>query len=309
MVLRHQSSCLKTKKAGDIMGMGFLNRPPPSVVISEKVKEEDLKRAEKGVEDWLFEELPAEEPHLCALIMGQDGTGKSGLVLDAISDKDIENGYKLVILDLDGGVAPLVSKYHKDRRKGITVKNPMVMSISETGDVIIDYSKTINRIKGVTKYVSENWRDKKIKAFCFDGLSTLTKYCEYQMRIEKHILPEGGVDMRYWKIRYQTFMEIIETIKALPIDTFFIAHEDFIQKQDREISALKEKMNQMAFQKIRCIRKDLPDRVEYSSVIDKNKLRTETEGRETVFCEVVKGGINEEGKAFWKGKGVLDNLR
>src|SRR3990167_1770792 len=48
---------------------------------------------------------------ICCLIYGKDGRGKSGIALDYLSDDDIKNGKKVVIIDIDGGMTPLITTY------------------------------------------------------------------------------------------------------------------------------------------------------------------------------------------------------
>ena len=138
----------------------------------------------------------------------------------------------------------------------------------------------------------------------FDGLSTALTYAENQMRIEKNITPDGGVNLAFWKLRNKLFIETLEQIKSIPIARFFIAHEDFIQSKDNELSSVKAKTNQMMFQKIRCIRESLPNEVVYKAVIDKSKYNVNVEGLEFEFCNVDK----QTGKAEWKGDEIWEKI-
>jgi len=254
------------------------------------------------VGEWI--EIDGEEPNnICALIAGADGTGKSGIVmsfLDTINKKHI-------ILDLDGGCALLLNK--QKNPKNFKIKNPIVFREDDEGNVTIDYEATINRIRATIKWVADNYNKKNIGSFTLDGLSTLLKYAEYQMREDTNLSVDQGVDLRYWKIRYQTFVEIIESAKALPMDKFFISHEDFLKKEDgTKISSIVEKTNQMMFQRIFCEKKEVYDvgtkKISYTATIKKSKGDLKLEGKRIEFGTILLSDEKEQ-KAIWKGDEVL----
>jgi len=236
----------------------------------------------------------------CCLVYGLDGTGKTGIVLDYLTEQEKKDGHKIVVLDLDGGAIPLL-KYHDE--KNIIIKNPMEINKIE-GQTNIDYNMTMERIRATIDVVHDDIEKEKIKAVVLDGVSTLLKHAEYQMRIDKNITADGGVQLRYWVQRNKLFIEILEQIKALPCDKFFVSHEDFILDDKENPSAVKSKTNQMMFQKIRCERVVGKDKVVYSATIDKSKYNVNSEGQKFEFLTVEK-----EKKEFkWEAQKVFELL-
>ncbi len=223
--------------------MDFMNAGNPAQQTEKAVEKKPSQYSDAEVEKWLFEK----EDHtnlMCCLIVGKDGTGKSGIAFDYLTDEDVREGRKILIIDLDSGNIPLLNQYHASKKENFIVKNPLVESFTED-DVYIDYHKTFARMRSVVKWTRNNYKKHKIKAIVFDGLSTALKHAEYQMRLDKNIDADGGVSTRYWLIRNKLFLELLEQIKSLPISKFFIAHEDFILKVGEDNSSLKEKTNAM----------------------------------------------------------------
>ena len=239
------------------------------------------------------------------MIYGKDGTGKTGAALTYLTPEDIAEGYKMLIIDLDGGNLPLIETYYPDTRASYIVRNPEVTTW-EDNEVVIDYRQTMARIRAIARWLTKNYADKKIKAVCLDGVSTLLRIAEYQMRVEKNIDADGGVSTRYWIRRNKSFLEILQLLKGIPIDKFFIAHEDFILPLDakEKVSAVKSKTNQLMFQKVHCTRKQTADDVIYTATVDKNKFNVSTEGKAVDFLKVRR----EDGKWKFRGTEVLNML-
>lgn len=57
--------------------------------------------------------IPPEAP-MKALFYGADGTGKSGTALALLDYLDLDNGEKLVLVDLDAGNLPTILAYHRE---------------------------------------------------------------------------------------------------------------------------------------------------------------------------------------------------
>ncbi|MHA1869046.1 MAG: AAA family ATPase [Candidatus Heimdallarchaeaceae archaeon] len=267
--------------------------------------DEDITFSDKDIENWLLRPVSLNKK-FCMLIYGVDGTGKSGLALSY----PLKKNEKMVVLDLDGGCDVLLVKYHKDKlKKGqIFCQNPLEIkrNVVEGKEIVtIDYSMTMNRVRSVTKYIAKKYRNCNIAVLVIDGLSKLLKHAEYQMRIEKNLTAEGDVSYRYWKRRNQLFLEILEIAKALPIDLILIAHDDFIiLDSDEEIAMVKRETNRLVWQKIRCVRNNLPDKVEYRAIVDKSKYDTSAEGKEITFLTIDK----ESGNYVWKGEKIFKIL-
>ena len=242
-------------------------------------------------------EQATEETHASCfncLVIGNDGTGKSGIVLDYLSKKP----KKSLIIDLDGGNTPLINEYYKDNEK-LIVLNPLEVKMGEE-DVEIDYKMTMAKIKALIKYVREHRVE--YSGLVIDGLSTLLKHAEYQLRIEKNIAPDGGMQMRYWLNRSKVFIEILDFMKSIPvIDKFYIGHEDFMVKED--MAAVKSKTNQMIHQRIICSKKQEMGKVSFIAKIDKSKYNLGMEGKEITFATV------EGDKGTWNATKIFEKLK
>lgn len=258
-------------------------------------KEETNKKLLDDIETWILNDKQKSQK-IVTLIYGSDGSGKSGITLN-FPTKD---GEKIVILDLDGGDLPVAETFHKEKLlKGeIIIKDPTTINM-ETGD--IDYDETFKKIKLVTEWVKKNYEKQNIKLFVIDGISTLLKYAEFKMRDYFKKTVTDGIETRFWKVRSQTFLEVLTLAKAIPINVIFIAHEDFISKDDKELSAVGQRTNQMAFQKIRCIKKEDKDHIVYTAIIDKQKYSPITEGQQINFLSInkIKKEIKWEGSKLW----------
>lgn len=279
------------------------DKPTPKRVVENSIKAIPLYSDDK-IREILYQQADDKEFHYCCLFYGQDGTGKTGL-LQSYPLKDNE---KHIILDLDGGNIPILQTYHKDKINNIIVHNPLVTTNTSEGMKTIDFKETMNKIKWIVDYVRRKYKEDNIKAISIDGLSKLLKFAEGMMRIDKHITSDGGVEYRFWKIRNEAFIEIIEIMKSIPIDKFFVAHDDFIIFEDNlseEISKVKLETNRMMYQKVRCKRKKDKENVEYKCIIDKSKYNAKAEGQELIFLKI----NTKEKKYEWAGQKLFDLLK
>jgi hypothetical protein len=268
---------------------------------------------EQETENWIFAKQD-NASKVCALLYGKDGTAKSGIVLDYPLKKD----EKMIILDLDGGCLPIAMQFHSEKLVNgqIIIKNP----ISYTDDYEIDYLATMKKVRAVCVYLRDNYKKQNVKVVCVDGLSTLLKYCEFQTRTDKHVLPDGGMTITYWKNRMHYFVTTLETIRSLNCDRFFISHEDFIIGEDAEIMTLADmkggklaknkvssvvlKTNQMMFQKLRCDKKKLGKAgMIYTVETDKMKSNPGQEGKVFNILE-----IKDNGEYVWNAKDLYKVL-
>jgi len=255
---------------------------------------------EKEIGDWLFERKGEYKSFFCCLVYGLDGTGKTGI----IQSYPLKDDEKMIILDLDSGNEPLLVIYNKHKEKNLIIQDPLCLKPTK-GLTEIDYIETLNKIRNSVEFIKRNYQKLNIKAICLDGLTTLLKFCEYQMRIEKNINVDGGVNLRYWISRNKLFLETLQQMKSLPIDKFFVSHENFIITADKEVSSVVSNTNQLMFQKLRCIRTNEKEEVIYKVIIDKNKFNVMTEGMEFDFCKV-----NKKDKSFkWRGDKIFEMLR
>lgn len=251
-------------------------------------KEAETLYTDKDVEMWARRKV-GNNSKICCLVYGSDGCGKTGVVFDYLTDADVKAGYSLWVVDLDGGGLPLKESYHKSKGDKLVVIDPLV-TFENTDGTQIDYLKTFAKIRAVIRYVNTHYEKDKIKGIVFDGLSSALTFAEQQMRLEKNIDTDGGVQTRYWLMRNKLFLETLEQIKVLPIAKFFIAHENFIVGDDpnKKVSSVVAKTNALMIQKINCKRVAMPNTVEFFATIDKSKYDVRSEGQRIKFCEVDK---------------------
>jgi hypothetical protein len=265
--------------------------------VPEKIfSDEDIK---KLIEETQKQQKSATSNCFNCLIIGNDGTGKSGIVMDYMSKLP----KKSIIIDLDGGNAPIYESYYKntENKDKIVIITPLEIK-STKDDVVVDYKRTLAKIKAIVKYMKANYIE--FSAIAIDGLSSLLKDAEYLMRIEKNIAPDGGVQLRYWINRSKVFTEILEMLKSIPlIDKFYIGHEDFIMKD--EMAAVKSKTNQMIHQRIICEKRTNLDKVEFVARIDKSKYNISLEGKEYKFASI----NHETKKVEWNASEIFKGLK
>lgn len=252
----------------------------------EKEVPSDIKNILKEAENRDYQNF------MCCLVIGQDDTAKTGIVLDYCSKLP----KKTIVLDVDLGAYEVKTMYHKDSKKIIIPGNILVMD-KTTGD--ISYEETLKIMRQIVNEIKEN--SQEYSAIVVDGISTLLKYAEYLMRIEKNIAPDGGVNLRYWIQRNKRFIEFLESVKSIPnIDKFFIGHEDFIIGE--EAASVKVKTNQAVHQRVICTKETdkKTGTVTFKARVDKSKYNLKKQGKEYIIAIVP-----QEDEPTWNGSGKL----
>tara|TARA_R100000008_G_scaffold55155_1_gene33795 strand:+ start:2086 stop:3060 length:975 start_codon:yes stop_codon:yes gene_type:complete len=98
--------------------------------------------------------------HLFCGVVGHEGTCKSGIVLDSLTDEEAARGDVILCVDFDGGAAAIRSAYHRNRLSNIRVLSPWVM---QTGDrTAYDYPETHNRVMEIGR-AAIDWAEKQTK--------------------------------------------------------------------------------------------------------------------------------------------------
>jgi len=283
--------------------MGLLDKKDTRKIKSKKSRKDSVQPSgvspvysDDKVKTWFGKRMSDLFSDICCMIYGVDGTGKTGIAISYFEPLLLENK-KLVIIDLDGGAWPIVKAHHKKAYEAgnIIIINPMVTTEGEDGTEI-DYKKTFAKIRAIIRYTKRNYEKDNIAGIIFDGLSTLLRYAEYQMRIEKGLDADGTVSWRYWMPRNKLFLETLVYIKSIPIARFFIAHDDFIKEdQDpkKKFASVRRDTNSMMFQKIKCKRADKKGKVIFRATIDKVKYNNTAEGKSFKFLVV------DNDKAAW----------
>lgn len=270
-------------------------------VNSEK---EQIKYSDDRIKQWLFGDIEKSSSNVCCALYGFDGTAKSGIAMDCRTEQEKKEGWKVIIFDLDGGCTPLKVIYH-DNDKNIIIKNPLVRD----GLKNVDYEETFQKLKSSLDYIEQNAQELKIKAIIFDGIDKFLKICEYKMREDANKSVADGVDYRYWKLRNQAYGDVMEQIKLLDIDRYFITHLKDKGNTDASGNTIWEpdwekKTPDMMFQKVRCFRQvktEDGDKVVYmKATIEKCKTNLALEGKTYTIAET-RQYANGDVQAKWYG--------
>ncbi len=264
-------------------------------------KQDKLKFSDDNIKAWLFGDMERSSSNVCCALYGFDGTAKSGIALDCRTETEKKEGWKVIVFDLDGGCAPLKVIYH-DNDKNIVIKNPLTRDEYKN----VDYEATFAKLKASLDYIERNMEELKVKAIVFDGLDKFLKICEYSMReiVGKGV--EDGVDYRYWKMRNQKYHDILEQVKLMDVDRYFITHLKIVETNtgDEYVPDWEKKTPDMMFQKVRCFREQVVEDgekvVRLKAEIEKCKTNLSFEGSVFTIAEIIK---KEDGtvSATWKG--------
>jgi len=241
---------------------------------------------------------------IVALVAGDEGSMKSGIVLNHIKNQLKDTNDKFVYIDLDGGADVLLHHHPEIQNKGKII-NPIIFTKNEDGITVIDYIKTFNVIKETISEIKElyNLGNTNIKFLVIDGLSTILKYAERKMRLDKNIAADGGIQTRFWLERNKHFEEILEFSKSIPINSIFVAHDDFNRKADgKDFASIKQKTLALVHQIIETKKETTDDVVTFTATITKSKYNILTENKTFIVSEV------KDGKYFIKTNELFNSL-
>jgi len=164
---------------------------------------------------------------LCALV-GAEGAGKTGVILDSLTDEEIKNGEVIFVLDFDGGGQTIRTSHHRAHSRNIRVLSPWVMQ-SDTRDAF-DYPATHARVMNIGRTLVEWARNPgnkpKLNSLLVTGLDQWDEVCKNCMFIEDlgtapdgigaKVKPHEQVGMRFnWQIRTTRFHQLTAISKVL----------------------------------------------------------------------------------------------
>lgn len=127
-------------------------------------------------------------------IVGHDGTGKSGIVLDSFQKDPNRNGdEELHCLDFDLGASMLASALHEGDEKIISW-NPWTMGITDR--TAYDYPATHQRVMTIMKYIHHEitHNDKQVWGVLISGVDSWLEICTNNMRISDLGLASDGIE-------------------------------------------------------------------------------------------------------------------
>ena len=261
---------------------------------------ENTEKPKKSIVELYEERLfkkPVQKPNgsLCLLILGENGSCKSGIALDNLTEEDKKNGMKEVIVDADSGCLPLIIAYHlEDYMNGNLIHiDPLEWKENEKGQSVPDYDQTLQNISNIGLTLQKVGKKHKVKTVVLDGLSMIKKHSEFKMRLDNELgsIVNTSFDFKFYKERRQTFNEIVNLYKSLEMDKIFIALPDFIIPQtinpEHPPSAITTDLNAAAFETILCrAEEDSKGNTKWFAKLTKNKLGLEDVGKEICFSEV-----------------------
>jgi len=199
------------------------------------------------IEGWMTDDNSVKSD-ICALLVGNPKTGKTGMALDCRTDEEKATGMKVVCIELNSDNGCKLNKkiFHKDD-PSLIVLDPREFSINDEGDWEFNYIRTMAKIKAFLAYIKANVGKLNIKAIVFDGADVyLSEICENQMRMDESLDISGGVKMTFWKKRNKYFYDVMNMMFTIDVDKYIITHF----KEDSETKKI-----------IYNIQKDFPDKV------------------------------------------------
>lgn len=177
--------------------------------------------------EWMHEQKPRKSS-ICALLVGHNKTGKSGVVVDSRTNQQKKDHMKAIIfeLNMDNGCEVNSRVYHNND-PDIIILNPREYTLDAGGEWVLDRVATMEKVKTMIQTIKEDCDNDSLNlaVLALDGLDTfLSNICENQMRIDEHIDISGGVSMRYWKKRNDYYYSIIDMMLGIDVDLYFITH-------------------------------------------------------------------------------------
>lgn len=242
------------------------------------------------------------------LCIGKDATGKTGSVLSSLLD-DIKDDEKIAVIDIDNSAIGIIKEFHlsKYQSGNILYLNPFCTIEERDGNTSINYKGTIDNIRTAAQVI-QDYMDEgvKIKAVVLDGISSLLEFCEYYMREEKNLDVDAGVQMNFWKVRNRVFREATTVYLKMPVDAYFIAHDDFIKtNDDGTLSSVKQRLHDECSHRLQYYKDFQPSNqniVEFTCIMTKDRTDITNVEREIIFATTNR----KLQKSNWKGSSIND---
>lgn len=197
---------------------------------------------------------------LCGLV-GPEGVGKTGIVLDSMTPEEKARGDVIFVLDFDGGGQTTRVTHHREHAKNIRCLNPSVMfeTLDEDGDVreAIDYPATHRRVMKIGQTLVDwaaNPGDRpQLHSVLFTAVDLWDSVATNCMFIEDlgtapdgigaKVAPHQQIGMRFnWQIRSTRFHQlttIARTLMSLGVRVYLETH--FKDLQDKSGTVIGKK--------------------------------------------------------------------
>jgi len=159
-------------------------------------------------------------------IYGDEGTAKSGVLLDMRTEEEKKNGTKIVVIDVDNSCRPLWEDIW-DCDPNIRIFNPLV-KIGKGTDKRPSYIASYRKVIALLSWIEDNIHDENIGYVAIDGMDTFLKWCEFVMKdTDLGNVDIHNSDVGYdWGKRNQRYYRVLDWLKSLPVATAITAHRD-----------------------------------------------------------------------------------
>jgi len=194
-------------------------------------------------------------------LVGPEGVGKTGIVLDSMTDEEKARGDVVFVLDFDGGGQTTRVTHHRQHAKNIRCLNPNVMfeQTDAEGDIreAIDYPATHRRVMKIGQTLVD-WAAKRgdrprlhsVLITAIDLWDEVAKNCMFiedlgtaPDGIGAKVKPHEQVGLRFnWQIRTTRFHQlttIARTLMSLGVNVYFETH--FKELQDKSGAVIGKK--------------------------------------------------------------------
>ena len=188
-------------------------------------------------------------PYVMCGIAGPPGSGKSGVVLDSLTQQEKESGAEVWHIDFDLGGETTKAAHHTGS-SSIVVVNPWVLQASSSR-VPYDFPATYQRTLDILRAAAEqaeaqeafkakhgHYPSPYLKTICFDGADHWLNICETLMKVEDLDLGPDGIAVagrkattqigRFnWNIRKNRYNSAMTALKELcrrGVHTYIITH-------------------------------------------------------------------------------------
>jgi len=206
--------------------------------------------AKRAGEDWFAEEVAPITGEFGGVV-GDDGTGKTAIIMDSIP-----KGSCCLIVDFDGGGAALRDAFYSDRRDEFKCVNPWVMQ--DEARTAYDYPATHDKVMDIGRralswakdQLEPGYEGKRLHTVLvtavdlWDSVSSACMFIEdlgtAPDGIGAKISPHEKVGMRFnWQIRSTRFHQLTSLCRELTrlgVNVFYETHWKYEQKADGSLT-------------------------------------------------------------------------
>ena len=176
--------------------------------------------------------MERDKTYLACSITGQPKVGKTGIAIDCRTQEEIDEGYKILVLDYDDGAEPTWDSCW-DRDPNIVIYCPT----EYRRDGAIDWDASFRNGRAFCRLAEEMIEDpnEKVKAFVLDGVDKIAEgssdvlrdhLVKQQTREGAIILPTDSVKVNPldWKIRNRVYNRLMDLVLKLEVNRFLITH-------------------------------------------------------------------------------------